>query len=614
MRLGRALAALLTLFPCLPAVAADEPLTPARIVGAGPNSGDVLLGALKLGKRQGGVFSVTAPVAGPIDSGTVGGTAITTILGSKAPLASPTFSGTVTAPAFSGGGGGLSVAVSGASASRTLAARAADVLNLLDYVPQGVSEADVRAGTADAAPAFNAAIASRPVGSRVTVVAPFATYRLNSDVGNNGRIVHVDMTSGATAGANYGSTLGAGVLYVTRVTRRAGSGVFSETQGTATSETNVIGADDIVANNGGNSGAGKRFTYNNFNLDNGALPNGGDVAHNIIGRWHQMAGSAFLTWDIGVTPTLPESEKSAANPRGFALVMKEINPIHNGPSTNWTEMDPALTGLDTGVPPWSTMGHTVVPDSWAPTGRVNKHINTGFAVFRSQLPNLLSPAYKPATFSPFHIGNDAVAPGGRGMYFGGNTDGIAANYAYAGVEVRHKWPMFLNLEQAELTSGWIVNAKPGMSYRWATPAGDVTIGATSAGKAVITAPGGIDLPAIPWSAYTPESTGAANGTGAAFGTVTGRYQIAGKRFDVSITIPQSTGGTGNAYVFTALPAGVAPLSDCVLAGAEMNNATNRGLSGRISAGSRTVLIFNNDGSYPGANNARLTINGSCEMQ
>ena len=50
-------------------------------------------------------LTVTGPgLSGPIDSGTVGGTAIPAILGSKAPLANPRFSGTVTAPAFAGSG------------------------------------------------------------------------------------------------------------------------------------------------------------------------------------------------------------------------------------------------------------------------------------------------------------------------------------------------------------------------------------------------------------------------------------------------------------------------------------------------------------------------------
>ena len=71
---------LAAVFFSLPAAAADEPLTPARIIGAGPNSGDVLLGALKLGKRSGGVFSLTAPITGPVDAATVGGTSVTSIL------------------------------------------------------------------------------------------------------------------------------------------------------------------------------------------------------------------------------------------------------------------------------------------------------------------------------------------------------------------------------------------------------------------------------------------------------------------------------------------------------------------------------------------------------
>ncbi|MBK3395342.1 hypothetical protein [Methylobacterium ajmalii] len=71
--------------------------------------------------------AVTAPslsligsgLSGAIDTATVGGTAVSTILGSKAPLANPAFQGTVTAPALSVSGtaavGSLTGDVSGAT-------------------------------------------------------------------------------------------------------------------------------------------------------------------------------------------------------------------------------------------------------------------------------------------------------------------------------------------------------------------------------------------------------------------------------------------------------------------------------------------------------------------
>lgn len=113
MRLAHSLA-LLAALVAAPALALDPPrLAPQRL---GPVQGDVVLqgGAVTTtGPVQAGSVTatgvVTAPsllmtgsgLAGPVDGGTIGGTAVSAILGSKAPLASPVFSGTVTAPAVS---------------------------------------------------------------------------------------------------------------------------------------------------------------------------------------------------------------------------------------------------------------------------------------------------------------------------------------------------------------------------------------------------------------------------------------------------------------------------------------------------------------------------------
>lgn len=69
-------------------------------------------------------LTLTGPgLVGPVDSGTVGGTAIPSILGAKAPLASPTFSGTVTAPTLSLTGAGLSGPVDNSTVGGTTVSR-----------------------------------------------------------------------------------------------------------------------------------------------------------------------------------------------------------------------------------------------------------------------------------------------------------------------------------------------------------------------------------------------------------------------------------------------------------------------------------------------------------
>lgn len=93
----------------LPAAAADEPLTPARVIGAGPNSGDVLLGALKLGRRQAGKLTLTPDAlqaAGDISGGRL-----------------------------FGDGSGVGSASRGSTLLRTLFDRASDYVNVLNFPP-----------------------------------------------------------------------------------------------------------------------------------------------------------------------------------------------------------------------------------------------------------------------------------------------------------------------------------------------------------------------------------------------------------------------------------------------------------------------------------------------
>lgn len=182
-------AALLALFNASAVLAADEPLTPARIVGAGPNSGDVLLGALKLGKRQGGVFSVTAPVAGPIDAGTVGGTALPAILGSKAPLASPAFTGTVTAPSYAGDASGMTAPPSAAAPAGSIARMAYTLAQTAYYMPSPSGSAATDAANFAAAQATGArTIVFGPAPDTNPYLVPPSAYpELRSNQGVTGQ-------------------------------------------------------------------------------------------------------------------------------------------------------------------------------------------------------------------------------------------------------------------------------------------------------------------------------------------------------------------------------------------------------------------------------------------
>jgi hypothetical protein len=521
------------------------------------------------------------------------------------------FGGLVCAPGKTCDVSGMSVLPLNGSRQRSLADRAADTLNVLDFA--GTADlAALRAGAVDAAPAFNAAIASRPSGSKVRLIVPAGTYQLATGVTDNGRFVTADLTSGAVVGANFGGS-GSGNLYVTRVEYRTQAGVATQTQGSGTAADGYTLANpEYVINNGGAASQGKFFSYENFNTSV-SNTNGGDIAHHIIGYWHERGpGSAFLTWDVGITPIVPDSETAASNPRTFAIVGKELNIAHNGPTSGWTEYDSRKVGAGLGAPQWGSIGTQFVPDSWTPTGRRGGHVNIGFGVFPDIAPNNRSPSYINGTYSGFHVGNDAIAPGGRGVYLGGNTDGTASKYASSAVEARYRWPMFLDLSLANLTSGWIVNAVPGQKYRWSTTAGDVTLDANNSGQLVITAPGGVSGPNVPWTSFTP-SVGAGSGS-PTFGAVTAAYQIFGKRVYLSYSIPITTNGTGAAYIYVGLPPGVQANRDFTLSGNEENNVTSKMLFGRVKTNDYIINILNYDSTYPGATGAVLNISGVIEMK
>ncbi len=112
---------------------------------------------------------------GPADSLTVGGTALPSVLGSKAPLASPTFSGTVTAPVFSGDVSATvatpSVTAPAGSVARLVAASAGLGLSTVYMPPPTPTGSDAAKAAADAA---NFA-AAQATGAR-TIVFQAGTY------------------------------------------------------------------------------------------------------------------------------------------------------------------------------------------------------------------------------------------------------------------------------------------------------------------------------------------------------------------------------------------------------------------------------------------------------
>lgn len=84
MRAPRPLAAAAALFLAVLPARADQILPPGRILGSDPANGDILFGALKLGKRQGGKTTLqpdTVQIQGPGSTGPVDGMDVTSLAG-----------------------------------------------------------------------------------------------------------------------------------------------------------------------------------------------------------------------------------------------------------------------------------------------------------------------------------------------------------------------------------------------------------------------------------------------------------------------------------------------------------------------------------------------------
>lgn len=365
------------------------------------------------------------------------------------------------------------VVAAGASTPRTLAQRFADTVNVLDFGADPT-------GAADSQPACAAAIASVPAGTAVRLLWPHGTYRLNTGCVSNGRFVTADLVAGASVGSNYGG-LGSGALYVTRSERMVGRQLFVDMQ--ADNATGALGEARAIGNNSGAAAPGNgafQQLYSSY-ATLGSYTT--DIAEYRHAQWAK--GSGGQLWGSWLTATSPIL--SAADVTGgtsFGLWGMELNVTNNGPDAGgWSEFDPASTVHGVGVPsPWSG-GLVVTPDIWTPTGGLGGHGSVAYTVSNSGTANSRTAApadpHQPASatggyvakwYSGYHVSNNAIAPGGRGLYAGGDTTGTAALFPYSPLEARHAWQSGIRLEQAAPQDGNALVLGAGHAIQWGTGA------------------------------------------------------------------------------------------------------------------------------------------------
>lgn len=195
------------------------------------------------------------------------------------------------------------------------------------------------------------------------------------------------------------------------------------------------------------------------------------------------------------------------------------------------------------------------------------------------------------------IGNKiSGGPTGAGgiVLYGNQTDAVDA-VAVTGNQIAASYGVLLNNVSTNINFAGNDVSQCGAPY------------AVSGGTVSDTVTG--DLIVRPWTSYTP-SVHSASGTITTLGTVTGRYQVQGKRVFVQLSIDITTNGSGGDAVVASLP--VTPAAfQFVLSGREVGN-TGYGLISYVPAGQALVVITKYDNTYLGGNGAVLLISGTYE--
>jgi len=314
----------------------------------------------------------------------------------------------------------------GEPVARTLANRAADEINILDF---GAS-AD---GVGDDFPAFCAARDSRPVDNVVRIRMPARTYRLSRTPDENGRRVVVLVDEGATFEGKF-RPFGSRVVI-------GGASQRNEYLAGRTDENQLVGDSISVHNYGPGSGYGFRFEYISQAVSGG----GGDVAQASICQWNNLDhGSAgFGVWNIYATP---EESPDAR----WMVVAAEFNVVNRGADHGWAPrrgVQPTMAGIHSYGP---------MQESWAgPIGR-----NILFAQCYFGMP-------RARTYNIQLVEPDAIAPAGYYAYVQGSSEADHAMWPAAAMAFADSWRDGIRTDQAHIESGAAYSLGPGqcIAYR-----------------------------------------------------------------------------------------------------------------------------------------------------
>ena len=337
-------------------------------------------------------------------------------------------------PRPDGDASGLTVRPTGAPTARTLANRAADEVNILDFG----APAD---GIGDDLPAFEAARDSVPRGGVARIRMPSRSYRLSRTPPENDRRVVVIIDEGATF-------TGPNKPYGSRVVMGGGSQHNESLAGKA-DEHEMIGDAVAVRNNGSRPGYGYRFEY----ISDARTAGGGDIAQATVCQWNSLDNGlgAFGAWTICVTPeTKPDAR--------WMVVCGEFNAVNRGADQGWAPLrstHPTMTGI-----------HQYGPMNQSFAGPTGNHILFAQCFFQSaEQPHA-------RTYNIQLVEPDAIAPAGYYAYVQGSTEDDPARWPAAPISIVGAWRDGYRADRARIQTGAAYSVGPGqfVAYRDATGA------------------------------------------------------------------------------------------------------------------------------------------------
>lgn len=235
-------------------------------------------------------------------------------------------------------------------------------------------------------------------------------------------------------------------------------GLNSIARSGAPSTQSAVGQLLNVTNSSATPGYGVRVNY----YQTGAQSSGFSIGHGSISVFTGTnGGQGLASWLVSASPT------NAANT--FGIFGQEVNPINRASDSGYSKTRGALAR-------W-TGGIQLVPEA---TDLILGGTNTfnctfGLAITPSSA-NKTSDGFPAKSYNAVLIEKDAVAPGGRGVLYSGNSSGNAGqNPLYAG-EIDQTWAAGFCTTAATFSSGVAAIFGTDHQIRWGTSETDTTGG------------------------------------------------------------------------------------------------------------------------------------------